>query len=116
LRGLGEGYFLDRAVMKWFGGHYVPKGVKLDDPRLSPLSAADFSKLPPAYIVTAGFDPLKDEGAAYAKRLKDAGVAATHVEYPSMIHGFISMSAFVPVANEALAAAARACRDALARG
>jgi acetyl esterase len=64
MRALGEGYFLDRAVMNWFGNHYVPAGTKLDDPRLSPLSAGDVSGLPPAYIVTAGFDPLKDEGAA----------------------------------------------------
>jgi acetyl esterase len=115
MRVLGEGYFLDRHVMNWFGRHYVPPGVELDDPRLSPLSCADFSGLPPAYIVTAGYDPLKDEGAAYARRLKEAGVQATHVDYPTMIHGFISMPAMVPAANEALAAAARACRDALAK-
>jgi acetyl esterase len=115
MRALGEGYFLDRPVMNWFGRHYVPKDVKLDDPRLSPLSCADFSRLPPAYVVTAGYDPLKDEGAEYVRRLKDAGVDATLVEYPSMIHGFISMAGVVPAGAEALAAAARACRDALAR-
>jgi acetyl esterase len=115
MRALGEGYFLDRHVMNWFGRQYVPQGIRLDDVRLSPLSCADLSGLPPAYVVTAGYDPLKDEGAAYARRLKEAGIDATHVDYPTMIHGFISMPAMVPAANEALAAAARACRDALAR-
>jgi acetyl esterase len=115
MRAFGEGYFLDKGAMNWFGRHYVPKGMQLDDPRLSPLACGDLAGLPPAYIVTAGYDPLRDEGAAYARRLKDAGIAATHVDYPSMIHGFISMPAVVPVANEALAAAARACRDALAK-
>jgi acetyl esterase len=115
MRQLGEGYFLDRAVMNWFGRHYIPHGTDLRDPRLSPLHADDLAGLPPAYIVTAGYDPLKDEGAAYARRLKDAGVEATHVEYAGMIHGFVSMGGIVPLGNEALAAAARACRDALAK-
>lgn len=115
MRTLGEGYFLDRAVMNWFGRNYVPKDVKLNDARLSPLSAEDCASLPPAYIVIAGYDPLRDEGAAYARRLKDASVAVTLMDYPGMIHGFISMPAIVPVATEALAAAARACRNALAK-
>jgi acetyl esterase len=115
MRALGHGYFLDRPVMEWFGRHYVPKGTNLHDPRLSPLSAESFSGLPPAYIITAGYDPLKDEGAAYARRLKDAGVDATHVEYAGMIHGFISMGGVVPLGTEALTVAARACRDALAK-
>jgi acetyl esterase len=115
MRRLAHGYFLDRPTMHWFGRHYIPKGTDLNDPRLSPLSAANVSGLPPAYVLTAGYDPLRDEGVHYAQRLRDAGVAATHVDYPGMIHGFISMAAMVPLANEALAAAARACRVALAK-
>ena len=115
MRAYGERYFLDRAAMKWFSNHYAPKGTDTCDPRLSPLSAPDLSGLPPAYIVTAGFDPLHDEGAIYAERLKAAGVAVVLVDYPTMIHGFLSMAGVLPLAGEALAAAARAMKDALAR-
>ena len=115
MRAFGEGYFLDRAAMKWFSNHYAPKGTDTSDPLLSPLSAPDLAGLPPAYIATAGFDPLHDEGAAYAERLKAAGVAATHVDYPTMIHGFLSMAGVLPLAGEALAAAAHAVKDGLAR-
>jgi acetyl esterase len=115
MRDFGEGYFLDRAAMTWFGRHYVPRGADIHEPRMAPLEAPDLSGLAPAYIVTAGFDPLRDEGAGYAERLKAVGVAATHVDYPTMLHGFMSMQAIVPLANEAIGAAAHAMKDALAR-
>jgi acetyl esterase len=80
---------------------------------LSPIEARDVSGLPPTTIVTAGFDPLRQDGVDYAEKLKAAGVTVTHVDYPTMIHGFFSMPGLIPLASEAIAAAAHAVRDAL---
>ena len=110
----GSGYMLNKPTLNWFRGHYVPKDADTNDPRLSPLNAPAHKGLPPTYIVTAGFDPLRDEGVAYAEKLKAAGVSVTHLDYPTMIHGFFSMPALVPLASEAIAAAARAVKEALA--
>ncbi|MBV9331104.1 MAG: alpha/beta hydrolase fold domain-containing protein, partial [Alphaproteobacteria bacterium] len=92
---------------------YCPDVSQRSDPRLSPLLSRDVAGLPPAYIVTAGYDPLRDEGKAYADKLDAAGVPVTYVNYPGMIHGFFSFRAFVPKAREALAAAAAALRAGL---
>ena len=81
--------------MDWFWDAYVPDDVDLADLRLSPLLARDFKGLPPAFVLTAGFDPLRDEGRAYADRLIDAGVKTTYVNYPGTIHGFFSMTRFL---------------------
>lgn len=113
MRDYAKGYFLERETIDWFMKHYLPEGVDHSDPRLSPLASEDVSGLAPAYIITAGFDPLRDEGKAYADRLRDAGVAVQHVDYPSMIHGFFNMQAAVPLSREAIAKAARAARAAL---
>jgi acetyl esterase len=109
----GSGYMLNQATIEWFVSHYVPKDADRGDIRLSPLAASELKGLPPAYVVTAGFDPLHDEGAAYAEKLKAAGVAVTHVDYPTMIHGFFSMQGVVPLAAEAVTAAASAVKQAL---
>jgi acetyl esterase len=103
-------------AINWFYSHYVPDGGEdhADDPRLSPLRSEDLSGLPPAYIVTAGFDPLHEEGQAYADKLESAGVKVRHIDYPTMIHGFFSMPGLIPLAGEALNAAGHALRDALA--
>jgi acetyl esterase len=106
-------YLLDQRSIDWFQSHYLPKDVDRADPRLSPLAAKDATGLPPAYIVTAGFDPLRDEGVAYAEKLRQAGVPVTYVDYPSMIHGFFSMTGLIPLASEAVAAAAQAVRTAV---
>ncbi len=108
-----SGYLLDQRSIDWFQSHYIPKDADRTDPRLSPLAAKDASGLPPAYIVTAGFDPLRDEGVAYAEKLRQAGVAVTYVDYPSMIHGFFSMSGLIPLASEAVAAAGQAVKQAV---
>ena len=113
-RRFGSGYFLDGRTIDWFQRHYLPEDADPADPRISPLAAADVSGLPPAYIVTAGYDPLRDEGAAYAAKLKEAGVAVAYVDYPTMIHGFFSMLALIPLASEAVAAAAAAVKQGLA--
>jgi acetyl esterase/lipase len=109
-----EGYFLERRTMDWFFDQYSDPSVDPTDPRISPLAAADLSGLPRAYIVTAGFDPLRDEGKAYADKLNRAGVAAVYVDYPSMIHGFFGMSAVLPQARQAIAEACTALRKAFA--
>ena len=90
-----EGYFLTKALMDWFWDAYVPAGTDLTDLRLSPLLAKDFTGLPPAFVLTAGFDRLRDEGRAYADRLIDAGVKTTYVNYPGTIHGFFSLTRFL---------------------
>lgn len=107
-----RGYFLDLQTIGWFMMHYAPNADPRD-PRLIPMSAGDVSGLPPAYIITAGCDPLRDGAAAYAERLKAAGVKVTLVDYPTMIHAFMHMSNFVPLAREAITAAAKATKDAL---
>ena len=108
-----KGYFLERESMQWFTRMYCPDAAHHGDPRLSPLRAADLSGLPPAYVVTAGFDPLRDEGKAYADKLDAAGVSVTYVNYPGMIHGFFSLRGLIPKAREAVAAAGAAVNAAL---
>lgn len=105
-----RGYFLERDSMAWFTRMYCPDAKLHGDVRLSPLLAKDLSGLPPAYVATAGFDPLRDEGKAYADRLDAAGVPVTYVNYPGMIHGFFSLRGLIPKAREAVAAAAAAVR------
>jgi acetyl esterase len=103
-----EGYLLTTASMHWFWDHYVPNRAQRAEPYASPLRAADLSGLPPAWVCTAEFDPLRDEGEAYAKRLQQAGVSTTLTRFDGLIHGFISMGLVAPRAqaavDEALAA------------
>jgi acetyl esterase len=108
-----KGYFLEKASMDWFTRLYCPDLAFRGDARLSPLLASNIGGLPPAYVVTAGFDPLRDEGKAYADKLDAAGVPVTYVNYPGMVHGFFSFRALVPKAREAVAAAAAALNAAL---
>ena len=90
-----DGYFLTKELIDWFWKAYVPAGVDQSDIRLSPLLAKDFKGLPPAFVLTAGYDPLRDEGRAYAVRLIDAGVKTTYVNYPGTIHGCFSLTRFL---------------------
>jgi acetyl esterase len=87
----GDGYFLTTAAMDWFIGHYLSTADQKRLPEVSPLLATDLSRLPPALVITAEFDPLRDEGEAYAQRLRQTGVPVTLTQYPGMIHGFVSM-------------------------
>lgn len=105
-----EGYFLERRTLEWFKDCYVPEGHDHSDPRLSPMLADDLSGLPPALIITAGYDPLKDEGRAYADRLSASGVDVTYKDYPDMIHGFFNMTALSADAKEAVKDAAKAVK------
>ncbi|MDV6011310.1 alpha/beta hydrolase [Haloechinothrix sp. LS1_15] len=85
-----EGFFLTRADIDWFERNYIPEGTDLADDRLSVLRAQDLSGLPPAFITTAGFDPLRDEGEAYASALAKAGVPVALSRQTDLIHGFIN--------------------------
>jgi acetyl esterase len=87
----GEGYFLQAEDMDWFHDSYIPNEVHEANPYANPLEAADLSGLPPATIITAGFDPLRDQGAAYAEALAEAGVGVEYRNYEEMIHGFFTM-------------------------
>lgn len=87
-----EGYLLQRASMAWYWQHYVRSETDADSPYVSPLKAADLTGLPPAFIFTAGYDPLRDDGKEYAERLEQAGVQVTYRNYEGMIHGFFWMS------------------------
>jgi acetyl esterase len=89
----GEGFFLTEEDINWYREHYTPDPAIRSDPMVSPLLAKDFSGLAPAHIVTAGFDPLRDEGNEYADLLAAAGVPVTHVCEPSMVHGFANILA-----------------------
>jgi acetyl esterase len=106
-RELGEGYFLTRAGMEWFTGHYLASADQTRHPEASPLLARNLSGLPPALVITAEFDPLRDEGEAYAKRLQQAGVAVTVTRYPGMIHGFVSMQGVLSGGRQAVQDAAK---------
>lgn len=99
----GVGYLLEKKSMVYFRGHYLPRGEDKLDWRASPLLAKRLAGLPPAYLITAGFDPLRDEGKAYADRLAEEGVAVEYRNYPDMVHGFITMGRVLDTANEALA-------------
>jgi acetyl esterase len=110
----GSGYFLNQATIDWTVRHYCPPGADLADPRISPLLIEDLSRLPPAQVHTAEFDPLRAEGAAYAARLQRAGVAVRHTCHAGMIHHFYAMGGVIPYARTAVAAAGAAIRSALA--
>ena len=105
-----EGFMLTKADMDWFEAHYLPDGVRRDDPRVSMLHAADLSGLPPAYVATAGFDPLRDEGEAYAKRMREAGVWVALRRHPGLIHSFANLTAVSPTSRAAMLEVAGALR------
>jgi acetyl esterase len=99
----GEGYLLTKEGIRFFRGGYLPDPKDWTDWRASPLLAADHRGVAPAYVLTAGFDPLLDEGRAYAEKLSTAGVAVEYREYADMIHGFILFGGVVDTANAAVA-------------
>ncbi len=108
-----EGYLLQRESMHWFWDHYVPDKSLATDWRVSPLLADDHSGLPPAFIATAEFDPLRDDGRAYHVKLHEAGVPVTYVEYDGMIHGFYWMQGIADGAKRLHADLAEAIREVL---
>jgi acetyl esterase len=101
-RSCGEGFLLTRAAMEWFRGHYLNDLAEIADPAASPLCAPDLSGLPPALVYTAGFDPLRDEGKAYADRLTAAGAKTIHREFESLTHGFVGLRGTIHSAARAM--------------
>jgi acetyl esterase len=109
----GQGYLLTRDTMDYFSGHYINDPAQYKDWRSSPLLHPDLSKLPPALVLTAGYDPLRDEGAAYAEALTAAGNRASYVCFERQIHGFITMGKVLDEANAAVTMCAAELRHAL---
>ena len=108
-----DGFFLSRSEMAWYWEHYVEKAEDRRHPHASPSRAADLCHLPPALLITAEFDVLRDEAEAYARRLQAAGVAAKLRRYDGMIHGFIRRYLFFDQGRAAIAEIGRELRTAL---
>lgn len=110
-----EGYFLTRDRMVWFWNHYLERPEDGCHPYASPLQAVDLSGLPPAFVITAEYDPLRDEGEEYAARLKAAGVPVEVRRYDGVVHGFFQWAHALDKAKQAQEEAARALREAFGR-
>jgi len=108
-----DGYGLNAAAMEWFFDHYTPDKATRADWRVSPLRAASLAGLAPALVITAGYDPLRDEGRAYAFRLQQEGTLVDLVEFGGMLHGFLSSPMLLHGARRGTSLAAAALREAL---
>jgi acetyl esterase len=97
-----SGYFLTAEDLLWFVNQYIGNELDAHNPLAFPLSARDLTRLPPAFVMTCGFDPLRDEGIAYAERLREAGVDVEQTNYESMIHGFLNMEGIVDRAHDGI--------------
>ena len=109
----GEGYLLTSDSIAYYRGHYIADPAQWTDWRVSPLLAADLRRLPPALVLTAGYDPLRDEGLQYADALSAAGNRVQYVCFERQVHGFITMGRVLDEANTAVALCAHALRQAL---
>jgi acetyl esterase len=108
------GYFLERRAIEYFNSLYLTPEADTASPKISPLRAKDFAGLPPAFVMLGGYDPLHDEGLAYAEKLRAAGVKVTIADYADMVHCFIYLQTVLPQAHDAVAKAAKAVKEALA--
>jgi acetyl esterase/lipase len=113
-RTFGDGFLLTRPDMDFFEDNYLPPGTDRSDPRVSILRAGDLGGLPPAYLAIAGFDPLRDEGIAFARRLEKAGVPVSLRLHPGLVHTFANLTAICPSARQAMLEAVGALRMGLA--
>jgi acetyl esterase len=102
MRRMAEGYILTQADMAYYWSCYLGDLHHASDPRATPAVLTDLAGMPPTVLVTAGFDPLHDEGAEYARRLVAADVATTYLSFPTLVHGFVEMTGRVPAALDAL--------------
>ena len=109
----GVGYLLTNDTIRWFHDHYIDDPRHDVDWRASPLLAADHASLPPALVLTAGFDPLRDEGFDYARVLADAGNVASYVCFERQVHGFITMGRVLDEATTAVSLCAAELKRAL---
>lgn len=107
-----DGYLLTKNTMVWFWNHYLRNDEDGKNPYASPLRAEDLTGLPPALVITAGFDPLRDEGEAYASRLKEAGIPVEATRYEGMIHGFFWMPGILEQARNVIEQAANGLKEA----
>ena len=112
MRENAEGYFLEVRMMHWFFDHYLPSAELSKHPQVSPLHAKSLAGLPPAFVITAQYDPLRDEGEAYAQRLKESGVPTELRRYDGLIHGFFTMTV-TDASNRAIQEASAALKGAL---
>jgi acetyl esterase len=108
-----EGFLLTAEEMRWFIKHYVADVERRSDSRISPLLSSNLKGLPPACVVIAGFDPLRDEGLAYAEKLEENGVDVTLQKHPGLFHGFWSVGHLLPPARDAIEKAAHSVRRGL---
>jgi len=111
----GEGYFLTTEMMGWFWNHYLRNDADGENPLASPLRAKRLAGIAPAAIYTAEFDPLRDEGAEYAKKLREAGIAVEYKCQEGLIHGYMGMAKAVEPAGKALQEAATTLKKAFAK-
>lgn len=107
----GQGYLLTKDAVAYYHNHYMPNHADRLDWKASPLLAKDLSHLPPALVITAGYDPLRDEGLDYADKLSSAGVPTQYICFERQIHGFILMGRILDEANTAVKMCAQALRD-----
>ena len=98
-----DGYLLTRDSMRWYWDQYVPGAADRNNPYAAPMRAASLAGLPPALVITAEYDPLRDEGEAYANKLAAAGVPVSHTRYPGMIHAFFRFTNSIDAARAAVA-------------
>jgi len=116
LHEFADGYFLTRAMMKYFWAHYVASPEEGRSPHASPLNAKNLGGLPPAMVITAECDPIRDQGEAYARRLEEAGVPVTAKRYAGAIHVFFNLGGVIDSGREAVTDAAAALRQAFSSG
>jgi acetyl esterase len=109
-----EGFYLTRADLHWYRSHYLADMGQASDPRCSPLAAGELGSVAPAYITTAGFDPLRDEGEEYAGRLREAGATVALRRHQGLIHGFANLAAVSHTSRDALVEASASLRMGLA--
>lgn len=114
-RNNAEGYLLTKDSMHWFWNHYLQNDTDGQNPYASPARGQRLSNLPPALVITAEYDPLRDEGAAYAAKLHEAGVPVVHSDYKGMIHGFFSLTEVLDQGEKAVAEACTKLREAFAK-
>jgi acetyl esterase len=110
-----DGYLLTKDAMVWYWNQYLQNEADGQNPYASPFRGRYLSTLPPALVITAEFDPLRDEGAAYAARLREAGVSVVYSDYKGMIHGFFSLPPLFDQGKQAVAEACTKLREAFGK-